>query len=212
MGRVVKKIVLTGGPSSDKSSSLELIQKHLTSLGYVVLIVNESATELINTGIKPFGENKLRMVDFQDVILRYQLFKENLFEEIANNYIDKDIVIIYDRGVMDNKAYISDYEFSCLLNKYNLTEQELLNRYDLVIHLETGGKSKYYITENNKARYENIEEAIELDNRTYNAWIHHDNLYKIKCYEKFVDKQNEIIRICDELLNKKEVKELKLVY
>lgn len=205
MGRVVKKIVLTGGPSSGKSSSLELIQKHLTNLGYIVLTVNESATELINTGIKPFGENKLRMVDFQDVILRYQLFKENLIEDIAINFMDKDIVILYDRGVMDNKAYISDYEFSCLLKKYNLKEFDLINRYDLVIHLETGAKSKYYITENNKARYENIEEAIELDNKTYNAWINHKNLYKIKCYEKFVDKQNEIIRICNEFLNKKEV-------
>jgi len=206
MGRVVKKIVLTGGPSSGKSSSLELIEKHLTNLGYIVLTVNESATELINSGIKPFGENKLRMIDFQDVILRYQLFKENLIEDTAINFMDNDIVILYDRGFMDNKAYISDYEFSCLLKKYNLKEDDLIKRYDLVIHLETGAKSIYYETENNKARCENIEEAIELDNKTYNAWINHKNLYKIKCYEKFVDKQNEIIRICDEYLNKKEVK------
>ena len=208
MGRVVKKIVLTGGPSSGKSSSLELIEKHLTSLGYVVLIVNESATELINSGIKPFGENKLKMIDFQNVILRYQLFKENLVEETANNYMDKDIVILYDRGVMDNKAYITDLEFESLLKKYDLNEQDLINRYDLVIHLETGAKRKYYVTDNNKARYENVEEAIELDNRTYNAWINHNNLHKIKCYEKFEDKQNEIKRICDENLK---VKKLKLV-
>ena len=203
MGRVVKKIVLTGGPSSGKSSSLELIQKYLTNLGYVVLIVNESATELINSGIKPFGENKLRMIDFQDVILRYQLFKENLIEDTAINFMDKDIVILYDRGVMDNKAYISDYEFECLLKKYNLIESDLINRYDLVIHLETGAKSKYYIKENNKARYESTREAIELDNRTYNAWINHKNLYKIKCNDDFKEKQREIIRICDEYLNKK---------
>ena len=202
MGRVVKKIVLTGGPSSGKSSSLELIHKHLTNLGYVVLIVNESATELINSGIKPIGENKLRMIDFQDVILRYQLFKENLFEETANNYMDKDIVILYDRGVMDNKAYISDAEFECLLNKYNLNEFDLINRYDIVIYLETGAKKNFYDTENNKARYDSAREAIELDNRTYNAWSNHKNLYKIKCYENFVEKQRIIIRICDEILNK----------
>lgn len=211
MGRVVKKIVLTGGPSSGKSSSLEFIHKHLTNLGYVVLIVNESATELINSGIKPFGENKLKMVDFQDVILRYQLFKENLIEDTAINFMDKDIVILYDRGVMDNKAYINDYEFECLLKKYNLKEFDLINRYDLVIHLETGAKSKYYVTKNNKARYESISEAIELDNRTYKAWINHNNLYKVKCNDDFKEKQREIIIICDEFLNKKEVKKLKLV-
>lgn len=202
MGRVVKKIVLTGGPSSGKSSSLEFIERHLTNLGYLVLMVNESATELINSNIKPFGGNKLKIVDFQDVILRYQLYKENLFKEAATEYMDKDIVILYDRGIMDEKAYISDYEFEGLLKKYNLVEEELLNRYDVVIYLETGAKRKYYVTENNKARYESAREAIELDNRTYNAWSNHKNLYKIKCYENFVEKQREIIRICDEFLNK----------
>lgn len=197
MGRVVKKIVLTGGPSSGKSSSLELIHKHLTNLGYVVLIVNESATELINSGIKPIGENKLRMIDFQDVILRYQLFKENLFEETANNYMDKDIVILYDRGVMDNKAYITDDEFSALLKKYNLNELDLVNRYDVVIHLETGAKKNFYDTENNKARYDSIEEAIKLDDRTYYAWSNHKNLYKIKCNDIFEEKQREIINVID---------------
>jgi len=197
MGRVVKKIVLTGGPSSGKSSSLELIEKHLTNLGYIVLIVNESATELINNNIKPFGHNKLRMIDFQDVILRYQLYKENLVEDTANKYINNDIIILYDRGILDNKSYISDYEFESLLKKYNLIESELLNKYDLVIHLETGAKSKYYVTENNKARYESIEEAIELDNRTYNAWINHKNLYKIKCNDIFKEKQREILNIID---------------
>lgn len=197
MGRVVKKIVLTGGPSSGKSSSLELIHKHLTNLGYVVLIVNESATELINSGIKPFGENKLRMIDFQDVILRYQLFKENLFEETANQYMDKDIVILYDRGVMDNKAYITDDEFSSLLKKYNLKEFDLINRYDLVIHLETGAKKNFYNTENNKARYDSIEEAIKLDDRTYYVWSKHKNLYKINCNDIFEEKQKEIINVID---------------
>ena len=211
MGNIVKKIVLTGGPSSGKSSSLECIEKHLLNLGYVILIVNESATELINSGIKPIGENKISMIDFQDIILRYQLFKENLIEETANNYIDKDIVILYDRGVMDNKAYISDQEFKCLLNKYNLYEEDLVNRYDLIIHLETGAKKSYYRTDNNKARYNSIKEAIELDDRTLNAWKNHNNLYKVKCNDDFKLKQREIIRICDEFLYKKEVKKLSLV-
>ena len=47
MGKVVKRIVLTGGPCAGKSSSLNLIQKYLINKGYLVYIVQESATELI---------------------------------------------------------------------------------------------------------------------------------------------------------------------
>ena len=73
MGKVVKKIVLTGGPCAGKSTSLDLIREYLNGLGYLVLIVNESATELINGGIKPFGDNSISMLEFQDIVLRYQL-------------------------------------------------------------------------------------------------------------------------------------------
>jgi thymidylate kinase len=198
MGRVVKRIVLTGGPCAGKSSSLELIKNYLSDKGYVVYVVQESATELINSGIKPFGDNNLSMVEFQEVILKYQLYKEDLVETVAKNYkTDKDIVIIYDRGVLDNKAYISQEEFDNLLTKYNLKEINLLNRYDYVIHLETAAKGNSYTLENNKARSEDKNKAIEMDYKTYNAWKNHRNLVKVNCYDKFVDKQNQIINIVD---------------
>lgn len=211
MGKIVKRIVLTGGPSAGKSSSLDIIKNYLISKDYFVYIVNESATELIKSGIGP-NINGLNLLTFQRYILKYQLFKEKIVEEVAfDNNNEKDIVIIYDRGVIDNKAYITENEFLDLLNEFNLNEKELINKYDLVIHLETGAKGKFYRTDNNCARCESIEEAIKRDARTYEVWSKHNNLVKVKCYEEFVDKQKEIIRICEENLNKKEVKRLKLV-
>ena len=189
---MIKKIVLTGGPSAGKSSSLEFIHKYYSELGYKVYIVSETATDLMNSGIIP-NQNNLSVVEFQEIIFKYQLFKENLVLNIVNNNNFLNNIIIFDRGVVDNKAFINDEEFEMILKKYNYIENELLSRYDLVIHLETGAQSNYYRTDNNSCRRESVDLAIKLDNLIYKAWYNHNNLVKIKCYDNFYDKQNEII-------------------
>lgn len=197
MGSVVKKIVLTGGPCAGKSSSLELIENYLRDNNYIVYIVQESATELIKSGIKPYGEDGLNNDYFQDVLFKYQLEKEKLIENIAETInVEKDIIIIYDRGLLDNKAYIGQQLYNKLLKKYNFTEKEILDRYDLVIHLETGAKNNNY-NKDNSARSENLEDAIELDNKTFDAWKNHKNLIKVKCRENFEEKQKEMLNIID---------------
>lgn len=203
MGKVVKKIVLTGGPCAGKSTSLNLIKDYLNNLGYLVLIINESATELISGGIKPFGDDSISMIEFQDIVLRYQLYKERLVMETANKYYsDRDIVLIYDRGMVDYKAYIGDMEYYRLLDKYNLVEEDILDNFDLVIHLETAAKSKDYTNENNNARSESISEAIELDNKIFDSWKKHKNIYKIESNDDFLSKQNEIINVIKQEFDK----------
>ena len=194
MGRVVKKIVLTGGPCAGKSSSLELIKNYISDLGYLVLVVNESATELINSGIKPFGNDSVSMIEFQEIVLNYQLYKEKLVLDNAEKYYKgRDIVILYDRGIGDYKAYIGEEEYIKLLNKYSLNESDILDDFDFVIFLETAAKSSGYMLENNNARSESSKEAIELDDKLYDAWKIHKNIYKIKSNDDFSIKQNEII-------------------
>ena len=53
--KTIKKIVITGGPCSGKSTMLNLIENTFTEKGYKVLIVSETATELIRGGISPLG-------------------------------------------------------------------------------------------------------------------------------------------------------------
>ena len=45
--KTIKKIVITGGPCSGKSTMLNLIENTFKEKGYKVLIVSETATELI---------------------------------------------------------------------------------------------------------------------------------------------------------------------
>lgn len=175
----ITKIVLTGGPCSGKTTAIEKISLYFKQKGYSVFVVSEPATELILSGITP--NNVENFSDFEDGILKIHLFKENLI----SNYISENrvktsdkILIICDRGIFDIKAYVTDDLFSKLLEKNNLTRQNVLSRYDAVFHLVTtaNGAEEFYTTANNKARTEGVEEARKLDEKTADSWGEHKKL------------------------------------
>lgn len=49
----IQKIVITGGPGAGKTTGMSWIQNEFTKLGYTVLFVPETATELITGGVAP---------------------------------------------------------------------------------------------------------------------------------------------------------------
>ncbi len=201
MGKIVGKIVLTGGPCAGKTSALTKIEEELTEKGFKVFIVSESATELIKGGIKPFGRMPIDLIKFQSLILKYQYEKEKIYEEAAKSLGDDEkCIIIHDRGLLDNKAYINQQIFNQLLNEQGLKELEIMDNYNMVIHLVTAadGAEEAYTLGNNVARTETIEEAKELDNRTVNAWAGHPNLRIIGNEKDFAAKLQNVI---DEINN-----------
>ena len=204
---MIKKIVLTGGPCAGKTTVLSCIANDLTKLGYKVFVCSESATELINGGVRCFGEKALEKIDFQKLIMLYQWQKEEVYNDLFNYYKDDSVVIIYDRGLMDNKAYINEREFndvlSWLSNKIgiNVTEDDILQRYDMVIHLVTSAYGNNYTLENNSARTEDVKSAIELDRKTMEAWMNHSNLKVINAEEDFKVKVNNVLDSIHNLLS-----------
>lgn len=200
---MIKRIVLTGGPCAGKTTALSTIEETLTEKGYVVLIVKESATELMNGGIKV---NNIGRYNFQKLIMKHQLQKEAIFDEAAK-FIprNKNIVIIYDRGSIDSKAYIGQKKFDKLLNELNLNEINLIDKYDMVIHLVTAadGKKEFYTLENNKERTETIEQAKVLDKKTIDAWAGHNNFKIIDNSTSFDEKINRTIDCINNLLGEK---------
>jgi len=196
MSKVVKRIALTGGPGAGKSTCIGDVKKYLESLGYLVYIVPEAATLLNENGITMYGENGIEPLFFQKIILNYQLTMENLYETIANmNSKNEDVIILYDRGILDGKAYIPYHEFDKLLNELDLVKEDLLDRYDLVIHLETGAKTGTYVTYNNKARVEDESEAIKADDITFDVWKDHRNIVKIHANIDFDVKKQELLKV-----------------
>ena len=190
----ISKIVVTGGPCGGKTTALSRIQRDLAHLGYTVLIVPETATSLIAGGVAPWtcGSNE----EYQKCQMRMQLEKERIFEQAAATMGDKRIVIVCDRGELDNKAYMTDEEFAHVLDYLGMSELELRDGYDAVFHLVTAAKGaeEFYTCENNEARYESAEEAAALDDKFIAAWTGHPHFRVIDNSTDFEDKMRNLMR------------------
>ncbi len=189
----VWSFVITGGPCSGKTTAISTIEQELSNRGYYVLTVPETATELISTGIRPFG-NSLEAVPFQYFVANKQLQKEELYRKAANMIPFEKVVLIHDRGIIDGKCYISSEEFSKMLNYFNLTEVEARDRYDAVFHLVTAanGAEAFYTLENNSSRTETPDLARKLDSSGIASWTGHSHLHII---DNSTDFQGKITRL-----------------
>lgn len=190
----ITKIVITGGPCGGKTTALERIRAVFSSKGYTVVFIPETATELILGGIAPWTTDTNQ--NFQHCLLMLQCEKEKYFSWGAERLKDADkILLVCDRGAMDNKAYTYDNEFFNILNLTNTTEEALLSRYDAVFHLVTAAKGteEFYTLSNNNARYETIDEARALDDRLIEAWKNHPNHFIIDNSLDFEGKLNCLI-------------------
>ncbi len=193
----MKKIwtfVITGGPCSGKTTGMSIIEQELSNLGYYVLIIPETATELISTGIRPFGKS-LDIFTFQHVVLKKQIQKEQLYQEVAQKLPYEKIVIILDRGIVDSKIYVSEEQFQQLLEQCSLSEVEARDRYDAVLHLVTAadGAEEFYTLSNNEARTETAEEARKLDKLGISCWTGHPRFRVINNSTNFEGKMEKLL-------------------
>ena len=189
----ITKIVITGGPCAGKSTALSWIQDAFSQMGYTVLFVPETATELITAGIAPWT---CRTNDaFQLSLLRLQLSKEKVFEQAAGSMNADKVLIVCDRGTIDNKAYMTDAEFARVVEELGTNEIELRDHYDAVFHLVTAarGAEEFYSTANNPARTESLAEAAAMDDRLISVWTGHPHLRVIDNSSDFESKMKRLI-------------------
>lgn len=189
-----KKIVITGGPCAGKTTGLSYLQQELTKMGYKVVFLNESATELILNGLE-LGSNKTNL-DFERNIIKLQIEKEKLYTEFCENLPFENVILVCDRGVMDCKSYMTEFEFNLALEQLNLEKVQVRDNYDAVFHLVTAAKGAEhaYTLANNEARYETIEQAIESDTKTMNAWTGHPHFRVIDNSTDFENKMKRLVK------------------
>jgi len=187
------KIVITGGPCAGKTEVKRSIKTHFEALGYTVLFVPETATELISGGVAPWTCHSV--LEYQIYQMRLQAEKEKIFEEAARGMAGDNYLIVCDRGMMDNKAYMTKEEFDAALAHFGWNEVEIRDSYDAVFHLTTAAKGaeEFYTTANNAARIETPEQARALDDKLISAWTGHPHLRVIPNEERFEDKQNRLL-------------------
>lgn len=204
----ITKIVITGGPCAGKTTAMSWIQSNFTKMGYTVLFVPETATELITGGVAPWtcGNN----VAYQKCQMKLQLEKEKIFEQGAISMPVEKVLIVCDRGALDNKAYMTDLDFSCVLEAIGCNEVELRDNYDAVFHLVTAAKGaeKFYTTANNAARTETVEQAAALDDKLIVAWTGHPHLRIIDNATDFEDKLKRLIAEISSFLGEPEPYEI----
>ena len=195
MSKKITRIVLTGGPAAGKTTLISRILKEFTPEdGWKVIMIPETATELISGfGIGPFP-GCMSMLDFQYFVIEDQLHKERLALKAAEAVPEEKVLIIYDRALFDDKAYISDGEFRTVLAHFGKTEEEILAGYDAVLHLVSCAKgAEFAYNYGNAARYETVEQARAIDDKTIRAWSAHPSLHIIDNSVDFEDKINRAI-------------------
>ena len=200
----IRKIVITGGPCAGKTTAMSWIMNEFTRMGWCVLFVPETATELISGGVAPWtcGTN----LEYQKCQVTLQLAKEKIFEQAAATMGKDKVLIVCDRGFMDNKAYMNDEEFQAVLDYVNYGEFEIRNSYDAVFHLVTAadGAAEYYTTANNAARYETAEQAVQMDRKLMSAWRAHPHFCVIDNSTDFEMKMQRLINSISHYLGENE--------
>lgn len=193
----VIKIVLTGGPCSGKTTALAYVSEKLREQGIEVITIEERATKLILNGKTP---QNLGRYEFHKLLFELQLAEENEKTAIANKMPCDRVVMLSDRGLLDNKAFVTQEEFVRYSSLNGANEDIIRNSYDAVFHLVTaadGAESSYNLT-NNSARSETIEQAKMIDKEILSVWTGTPHLRVIDNSTSF-DKKLE--RLMTEILS-----------
>jgi len=171
----VFRVVLTGGPCAGKSTIISTLHSYLTSKGFNVLHVQETATTLKNSGLVWSPELG---AEFQNACISVQHNRENVAyrwgKSIAKSCLRKKTVIIYDRALVDGLCFVTEEMFNACLQNVGI-EGDLYRRYDAVFHLVTAADGAVDFYKNTTYRFESVEQAIEQDRKLQQVWSNHPN-------------------------------------
>lgn len=196
----VTKIAITGGPCAGKTTALKVIQSEFSKRGFKVITIPEPATELISNGVTPWECSSSE--EYQRCQMEIQLVREAMYERAARGMNYQKTLLVFDRGMLDNKCYMTDDEFARVLVDLHRTEEELRANYDAVFHLVSAAKGapEFYSTATNAIRYETLEEAAVLDDRFILAWQRHPHFHIIENKGSFDDKLQDLLQQLEEFL------------
>ena len=202
--RIITKIALTGGPCAGKTVALKRIKQYFEALGYSVVNVAETATELISAGITPWDMESTDV--YQEHQIHLQLQKEKIICDAAKKLKGTShVLVVCDRGVIDNKAYMSDGAYTAVLCSMGLDENTLRCSYDAVFHLVTAAKGAKasYTLEGNECRTETPRQAADLDDKIVEVWKAHPHYRVIDNSTGFDQKIERLIAEISDFLQEK---------
>ncbi len=194
--RPFKRIVLAGGPCAGKSTALLEVPKRLPSFTFF-LKPEAASTCLKETGGK-FGKV------LQDKIFKKELELEAEALEKARKSDNPRTVVLYDRGFLDQTVYASQEQYAALINGRNMTEQDVIDRYDHVIYMHSAarGAAEHYSNKSNTNRTENVDRAAHICRKTEKAWSVHPNVVVVDNSTDMKGKIDKVVGHIIEMMGK----------
>ena len=196
------RVALTGGPCGGKTTCQGKAEKEF---GSQILSAPEVASVLLTNlfpspGKDPAAQERWAH-SFQESVLPTQLAMEDQFIEMAQRSASR--LLLTDRGALDGAAYLGkglDY----FLNRFGLDLTTVHDRYDMVVHFETVAKSNpelyMKLKATNLARYENAEEAVQIDQALQEVWESHPNWVLIPSKLSVEEKTHKLLSLLNKYL------------
>jgi len=188
----IPAIVITGGPCGGKTSALAWLKDKLLDYGIYPVFSQELARVYIGAGLHPA---LVGSVPFQTTLVRATISQEEHLLKLAANLTQDTVVLICDRGRMDTKGYLTPHEFNRMLSHNGWNEPMLRDRfYQAVLHMVTAadGAEQFYVADSE--RYESLDEARLIDQKTQVAWCGHPHFRLIDNSTDFEGKKHRLLK------------------
>lgn len=191
--RRVRRIVLTGGPGSGKSTAASFLAREFPN---DLWVLPEAATLLYKGGM-PRGEGELGVQIAQRSIFNVQRSLEQ-----AHGVQHPDRVQVCDRGTIDGAAYWPGGD-TAFFHAIGTTAAAELARYDAVIFLHTAAMLPAGYERDLEVRTEDRALAIELDRRIFDLYRDHPRLISIESQGSFLDKLSAVRNAVGQLVSER---------
>ena len=204
MNKVIR-VLITGSVQAGKDTTIKRLKTDLEQSGYYVVNTNEVAELILLNNIKPFGDDTITLLEYQDAVFQGQLFVEDLYMSLIKNIkTDKTIVFLLNRGILDGMPFIGESEFNKIITKHNFDKETTKDRYDIVLCLETYAMLGVYDKRaNSEVRFQDFDKAVEMNNQFYDMYKkYYPNIKYIKASNDFEEKYTKVLETLKSELNK----------
>ena len=150
-----------------------------------------------------FNSKRCGRMNFLKLIAKIEIYLGTILEEQANSSENEKKIMFIDKCPIDNLAFIEKDELDNMLEKLNTNYNEIIDSYDLILHLETIAKScpELYTNENNPNRTLDKELAIKRNDRLLDAYSKSKKRVIINGYKDIKNKQDKVIEEIEKILN-----------
>jgi predicted ABC-type ATPase len=190
---IKQQIVITGAPSSGKSTTMIRLS---SVLGDQAVMVPESAVILLSGGFPAPEHDDLEQIRaFQKAIIQTQSSIEIVFTLQNPNAS----LMIFDRGGLDGAGFwpLGPNDF---LTEFKIDVAKEYAQYDYVLFFELPDRKAFGGI--NPLRFHDYEQSLESEKKLKTLWENHPHYIEIKATENFEDKIQMAIAVIEKIANK----------